>query len=83
VISWHTCPYLERQMTRYSTCSHSFDTAVDATRVTCDNRDWKVRFEIFTAVNMKNVVFWGIKAQFVPHRRHITSPLRVQPVNAM
>jgi hypothetical protein len=24
---------------------------------------------------MKNVVFWDIKAQFVPHRRHITSPL--------
>jgi hypothetical protein len=24
---------------------------------------------------MKNVVFWDIKPQFVPHRRHITSPL--------
>jgi hypothetical protein len=24
---------------------------------------------------MKNVVFWNIKTQFVPHGRHITSPL--------
>jgi hypothetical protein len=26
--------------------------------------------------NMKNVVFWDIKTQFVLHRRHITSPLQ-------
>jgi hypothetical protein len=25
---------------------------------------------------MKNAVFWDIKTQFVPHRRHITSPLQ-------
>jgi hypothetical protein len=25
---------------------------------------------------MKNVFFWDIKPQFVPHRRHITSPLQ-------
>jgi hypothetical protein len=25
---------------------------------------------------MKNVVFWDIKTQFVPQRRHITSPLQ-------
>jgi hypothetical protein len=25
---------------------------------------------------MKNAVFWYIKAQFVLHRRHITSPLQ-------
>jgi hypothetical protein len=35
-----------------------------------------VRFEVFTAVTMKNVVFWDIKIQFVLHRRHITSPLQ-------
>jgi hypothetical protein len=35
-----------------------------------------VRFEVFTAVTMKNAVFWDIKTQFVPHRRHITSPLQ-------
>jgi hypothetical protein len=34
-----------------------------------------VRFEVFTAVTMKNVDFWDIKTQFVLHRRHITSPL--------
>jgi hypothetical protein len=33
-----------------------------------------VRLDVFTAVTMKNV-FWDIKPQFVPHRRHITSPL--------
>jgi hypothetical protein len=36
---------------------------------------WYVRFEVSTAVTMKNVVFWDIKVQFVLHRRHITSPL--------
>jgi hypothetical protein len=25
---------------------------------------------------MKNAVFWDTKIQFVPHRRHITSPLQ-------
>jgi hypothetical protein len=34
-----------------------------------------VRFEVFTAVTMKNGVFWDIKPQFVLHRRHVTSPL--------
>jgi hypothetical protein len=35
-----------------------------------------VRSEVFTAVTMKNAVFWDIKNQFVLHRRHITSPLQ-------
>jgi hypothetical protein len=35
-----------------------------------------LRFENFTAVTMKNVVFWDIKTQSVPHRRHIMSPLQ-------
>jgi hypothetical protein len=35
-----------------------------------------VRFEVFTAVAMKNVVFWDIKTQVVLHRRHITFPLQ-------
>jgi hypothetical protein len=26
-------------------------------------------------MTMKNAVVWDIKTQFVPHRRHITSPL--------
>jgi hypothetical protein len=26
---------------------------------------------------MKNAVFWDIDIQFVPHRRHITSPLQI------
>jgi hypothetical protein len=35
-----------------------------------------VRFGDFTPVTMKNAVFWDIKTQFVPHRRHITSLLQ-------
>jgi hypothetical protein len=35
-----------------------------------------VRFEVFTAVTMKNVIFWDIKTQFVLHRGHVTSPLQ-------
>jgi hypothetical protein len=35
-----------------------------------------VTFDVFTAVTMKNVIFWDIKHQFVLHRRHITSPLQ-------
>jgi hypothetical protein len=27
-------------------------------------------------VAMKNAVFWDIRTQFVPHRRHFTSPLK-------
>jgi hypothetical protein len=41
-----------------------------------------VRYEIFTTVTMKNAVFRDIKSQFVPHRRHITSPLQC-PVGLM
>jgi hypothetical protein len=33
-----------------------------------------IRFEVFTAVTMKNAVFWDTETQFVLHRRHITSP---------
>jgi hypothetical protein len=35
-----------------------------------------VRFEVITAVTMKNVVSWGIKTKFVLHRRHIMSQLQ-------
>jgi hypothetical protein len=35
-----------------------------------------VRFKVLTAVTMKNVVFWDIKAQFLLHRRQITSPIQ-------
>jgi hypothetical protein len=39
------------------------------------HRILRVRSEVFTAVTMKNTVFEDIKTQFVPNRRHITSPL--------
>jgi hypothetical protein len=39
----------------------------------CRNRHWfRVRFEVFAAVTMKNVVFWDIETHFVPHRRHFS-----------
>jgi hypothetical protein len=38
-------------------------------------RNVSVRFEVFTAVTMKNGVFWDVRTQSVLHRRHITSPL--------
>jgi hypothetical protein len=41
------------------------------------------RCEVFMAVTMKNVVFWDIETQFVPHGKHMTSPLQTQPVNSM
>jgi hypothetical protein len=42
-----------------------------------NNRAGSVGFVIFTAVTMKNAVFWDIKTQFVPHRKHITSTLEL------
>jgi hypothetical protein len=42
-----------------------------------------VRFEIFTAVTMKNAVIWDIKIQFLPHKKKNIIFYRVQPVNAM
>jgi hypothetical protein len=44
--------------------------------IPCETNYQLVRFEVFTAVTMKNVVFWDIKTQFVLHRGHITSPLQ-------
>jgi hypothetical protein len=40
--------------------------------------NYRVRFEVFTAVTMKNDVFLDIKTQFVPQRRQIISSLRSQ-----
>jgi hypothetical protein len=32
-----------------------------------------VRFEAFTAMTMKNAIFWNLKTQFVPHRKYYIS----------
>jgi hypothetical protein len=48
--------------------------------------DWKANpglkctpyVKVFTAVTVKNIDFWNIKTQVLPHRRHITSPLQSQ-----
>jgi hypothetical protein len=34
------------------------------------------RTEVFAAVTMKNTFYGDIKIQYVPHRKHITSPLQ-------
>jgi hypothetical protein len=31
---------------------------------------------VFAAVTIKTIVFWDIKSQFIPHRKHITSALQ-------
>jgi hypothetical protein len=37
---------------------------------------YPVSFRVSTVVTMKNIVFCDIKSQFVPHGKHITSPLQ-------
>jgi hypothetical protein len=39
------------------------------------NKGTIVRSELFTAVPMKNIVFWVIKTQSIPHRKHVMPPL--------
>jgi hypothetical protein len=40
------------------------------------NNHIQCKVEVFTMVTMKNVVFWDIKTQFIPHTRHVLSPLQ-------
>jgi hypothetical protein len=44
--------------------------------ITDDAKFLDVRFEVFTAVTIKNAVFWDIKTQFVTYKRHVMSPLQ-------
>jgi hypothetical protein len=37
---------------------------------------YNVRFEVLTALTMKNALFWDMNAQFICYRRNITSPLQ-------
>jgi hypothetical protein len=39
-----------------------------------------VRSEIFTAVTMKNAMFWDMKIRVVPHRKHVAAPLEIPAV---
>jgi hypothetical protein len=54
----------------------------DATNLECEYVNCRgvnlnvVRFEVFTAVTAKNSVFCDIRTTFLPHRKHITSPLQ-------
>jgi hypothetical protein len=49
----------------------------------CEKKREFVRFEVITAVTMKNVAFWDIRIQFLLHRKHMTSPLQSPEVNVM
>jgi hypothetical protein len=62
-----------RQTFRHQTCTY---VIAECIRVYISIKSKVERFESFTDVPMKNVVFWDIKTQFVLHRRHITSPLQ-------
>jgi hypothetical protein len=42
-------------------------------RIKTDNNE---RFEVFTAVTMKNAVFWDMKSQSVTHSKHSMSTLQ-------
>jgi hypothetical protein len=56
--------------------------------VSLNNKLWEhvviyVRFEVFTAVTMKNVVFWDKKLSSYCTGDTLRLSYRVQPVNAM
>jgi hypothetical protein len=55
------------------TCSVGHETVTKIQDLSSPEYLINVRFEVFTAVTMKNAVFCDIKTQFIPHRRHITS----------
>jgi hypothetical protein len=39
-----------------------------------------IRYEVFAAVAMNNVVFWDIETLFVPHRKHYFSVTEASPL---
>jgi hypothetical protein len=51
-------------------------------RIQEKNASWKCTethvedLRFFTVVTMRNIAFWDINTQFVPHRKHITSQLQ-------
>jgi hypothetical protein len=53
-------------------------TGLTTDRISSPNtvKNLHVRFEVFTAVTMKNAVYCDIKTQPITHNRHITSPLQ-------
>jgi hypothetical protein len=66
-----TCTLLVSLGTAFS---HTMELSSLRTRLPKTLR--RVRFDVFTAVTVKNGVFCDIKPQFVLHRRHIKSPLQ-------
>jgi hypothetical protein len=47
-----------------------YNITMDLLEMGLGELDWTVRFQVFTAVTTKNAVFWDIKTQFLPHRKH-------------
>jgi hypothetical protein len=56
-------------------CKHSGEIAGLLANTRAMRNKQNILVEIFTSVTMKTALFWDIKPQFVPHRRHIISPL--------
>jgi hypothetical protein len=77
------CPAAHRLRNRLHIAGKGYLTPVFVFLIRLVDYDTSVRFEVFTAVTMKNDFFWDMKKQFVPQRRHITLHYRAQPVNAM
>jgi hypothetical protein len=46
-------------------------------------KSYSVKFEVFTAVAMKNAVFWDIKPSSYLTGETLLFRYRVQPINAM
>jgi hypothetical protein len=56
-------------------CGSHYPSQVEISLLYASSR-YYVRSEVFTAVPVNNALFFDIKIQFVPHRRHTTSPLQ-------
>jgi hypothetical protein len=60
-------------MLAFMTCSLFLPVKHQLLVVTVDITIYCERFQVFRAVTMKNTVFWDIRTQFVPHRKHYVS----------
>jgi hypothetical protein len=90
--NWHTCVLYDNEAIlmltfpqniychfMFQTITHSTSTKYsDSTdfRYRLDCNTFPLRLQIFTAVAMKNAAFWDVGTQFIPHKKHIRSPLQ-------
>jgi hypothetical protein len=73
----YNCPSFQSMLGPFFRCGKLFmQMDINGTLLFAYGREIAVRFEVFPAVTMKNAVFWDEQTHFVPHRKHITSPLQ-------